>query len=123
MASGLLLCEDLLFISRVTGTAQALGLTIHAVRTPEALIERAEQTQPACVLLDLHHPGLDVAAVLARLQTRCSPPPRVVGYGSHVDVETLRAARQAGCDPVWPRSKFVAELPTVLPEWLAEPSQ
>ena len=29
--------------------------------------------------------------------------------------------REAGCDVAWPRSKFVDELPRVLPEWLAGP--
>jgi hypothetical protein len=43
--------------------------------------------------------------------------PRVVAYGSHVDTATLRAAREAGCDPVLPRSKFVEELPSALPHW------
>ena len=43
----------------------------------------------------------------------------MVGYGSHVEAATLRAARAAGCDPVWPRSKFVEELPRALPGWLA----
>jgi hypothetical protein len=43
----------------------------------------------------------------------------VVAYGSHVDTATLRAAREAGCDVVLPRSKFVEELPTALPTWLA----
>jgi len=42
----------------------------------------------------------------------------VVGYGSHVDADTLHAARVAGCDPVLPRSRFVEELPTALAGWL-----
>ena len=44
--------------------------------------------------------------------------PRMVAYGSHVDAAVLRAAREAGCDPVLPRSKFVEELPRALPEWM-----
>ena len=46
------------------------------------------------------------------------PMPRVVAYGSHVETETLRKAREAGCDPVLPRSKFVEELPAKLREWI-----
>ena len=34
---------------------------------------------------------------------------RVVGFGSHVDSETLDAARAAGCDEVLPRSRFFAD--------------
>jgi hypothetical protein len=42
-----------------------------------------------------------------------------VAYGSHVDTESLRAARAAGCDRVLPRSKFIEELPSALPDWFA----
>jgi len=48
-----------------------------------------------------------------------SPPPRIIAYGSHVDVATLKRAREAGCDRVMPRSQFVEELPTALISWLA----
>lgn len=34
---------------------------------------------------------------------------RVIGFGSHVDTETLDAARAAGCDEVLPRSRFFAD--------------
>jgi hypothetical protein len=48
--------------------------------------------------------------------------PRVVGYGSHVEAELLRAAREAGCDPVLPRSKFVKDLDRDLTGWLTPPA-
>jgi CheY-like chemotaxis protein len=118
-AHGLLLCDDLIFTSKVTGTAKALGLAVTAARTPEALVGLARKAPPACVILDLHHPRLDLPALLAQLREACPAMPRVVGYGSHVEVETLKAAREAGCDPVWPRSKFVEALPEALPAWLA----
>jgi CheY-like chemotaxis protein len=118
MATGLLLCDDLIFTSKVTGTAKALGLTVQAMRTPAALVEAARNIAPACVILDLDQPGLDVASLLQQLAEACPRRPRVVGYGSHVEAARLHAARVAGCDPVWPRSKFVEELPQALPGWL-----
>ena len=116
---GLLLSDDLIFTSRVTGTARDLGLAVRAARSPEALVELARQQPPRCVLVDLHNPGLDLPALLDRLREVCPAMPRVVGYGSHVDTATLKAARTVGCDPVLPRSKFVEDLPTALPGWLA----
>jgi CheY-like chemotaxis protein len=116
---GLLLCDDLIFTSRITGTARALGLTVKAARTAEQVVEMARQQAPTCVLVDLGNPGLDLGALLRQLGEVCRPPPRVVAYGSHVDTDTLRAARAAGCDPVLPRSKFVEELPRALPEWFS----
>ncbi len=112
---GLLLCDDLIFTSRVTGTARALGLEVRAARDVPGLLELARQERPACVIVDLHNPGLDLAALLKELG---EPLPRVVAYGSHVEAVTLHAARLAGCDPVLPRSRFVEELPAALPGWL-----
>jgi DNA-binding NarL/FixJ family response regulator len=119
--AALLLCDDLLFASRVTGTARALNLPVTPARTPAALLALAQQQLPTCVIVDLSHPGLAVADLLAGLRALPARP-RVVAYGSHVDAATLRAARDAGCDVVLPRSQFVAELPTALPAWLAAPA-
>src|SRR5262249_10201508 len=115
--SGLLLSDDLIFTSRITGTARDLGLTVTPVRSADRLLESARPPPPACVIVDLANPGLAVADLMAGLRS-LSTLPRVVAYGSHVDVETLKAARAAGCDPVLPRSKFVEELPAALPTWL-----
>jgi hypothetical protein len=41
-----------------------------------------------------------------------------VAYGPHVHAAALRAAREADCDPVLPRSKFVEDLPRALPAWM-----
>ena len=113
---GLLLCDDLIFTSRVTGTAKALGLVVAAARDVAALSSMARKEPPTCVLLDLQHPQLVLVALLDELRT--IGPMRVMGYGSHVDAKTLHAARVAGCDPVLPRSRFVEELPTALTGWL-----
>ncbi|MFO0880505.1 MAG: hypothetical protein U0840_24430 [Gemmataceae bacterium] len=113
---GLHLCDDLIFTSRVTGTATALGLGVQSVRTLPTLLDRAAQLAPVCVILDLHFSGMDLPTLVEQL--RQHGVARIVGYGSHVEVETLRAARLAGCDPVWPRSKFVDELAQALPVWL-----
>jgi CheY-like chemotaxis protein len=121
MSQGLLLSDDLIFVSRVTGTARALGLTVRSARTADALLKLAAPQAPTCVLLDLHNPGLDLAYLLLRLGEVCPARPRVVAYGSHVEAGVLQAARAAGCDPVLPRSQFVEELPTALPVWLTGP--
>jgi CheY-like chemotaxis protein len=119
MSSGLLLCDDLLFASRVTGEARALGLTVRPARSLEQLLELARKEPPSCVLVDLAFPGLVLGELFGRLKEVCVTSPRMVAYGSHVDAEGLRAARAAGCHPVLPRSKFVEELPRALPNWLA----
>ncbi|MFQ3593834.1 MAG: response regulator [Gemmataceae bacterium] len=117
MSIGLVLSDDLLFASKITSTASALGLNVRVARTPEALLHWAAQETPRGVLLDLHHPQLDLPTFLAAL----GKVP-VVAYGSHVQAACLHAARQAGCSLVLPRSKFVERLPHDLPCWLGQTS-
>jgi CheY-like chemotaxis protein len=114
---GLVLSDDLLFSSRITGTAEGLGLTVRTARTSDELMRQAELVRPTCVLLDLHNPGLDISDLVARLKT-LDPPPLLVAYGAHVEAATLHKARQAGCDRVLPRSQFVEELVEALPTWV-----
>jgi DNA-binding NarL/FixJ family response regulator len=113
-----MLTDDLIFFSRVAGTARAAGLAVRQVRTAAALIEAARREPPAGIILDLHNEGLDLPALLASLREACPAMPRVVAYGSHVEAETLRAARTAGCDLVLPRSRFVELLETDLKQWI-----
>src|SRR5438105_1411352 len=111
---GLLLSDDLIFTSRITGVARDLGFNVLPARSADALLGLARQHAPRCVILDLANPGLDLVELIGQLRGSI---PRLVAYGSHVDTESLRAARAAGCDPVLPRSKFVEELPVALPQW------
>jgi DNA-binding NarL/FixJ family response regulator len=116
---GLLITDDLIFSSKVTATARAHGLTVTVARSVAQAAELARRSPPAGVLVDLHNPGLELPGFLAELKAVCPAMPRVIGYGSHVDVETLKAARAAGLDRVMPRSQFVTELEASLPAWLA----
>jgi CheY-like chemotaxis protein len=117
---GLLLSDDMMFTSRITGTARDLGLSVKPARSIEALTALIQQAPPSCIIVDLAHPGLQIVEFVDGLRGSCTLMPRVVAYGSHVDTATLRAARDAGCDVVLPRSKFVEELPRALPQWLAD---
>jgi CheY-like chemotaxis protein len=114
----LLLSDDLIFSSRIAGEARAQGVTVKTARSVEALEALARQPSPRCVLLDLALAGPVIGELVRRL--RDGGVPRVVAYGSHVDTATLRAAREAGCDVVLPRSQFVEELPRALGEWFRE---
>lgn len=116
---GLVLSDDLIFTSRITGTARDLGLTIHSARSTEELLSLARRQTPACVILDLANPGLVIADLLPQLADVCAPMPSVVAYGSHMNAPVLKEARAAGCDLVMPRSQFVEELPTSLTGWFS----
>lgn len=109
----LLLCDDLLFGSKVTTTGRAHGIPVVVARTPVAAVTKAAGA--GCVIVDLHMTGLDLPTLLADL--RAAGVARVIGFGSHVDVETLKSARRAGCDVVMPKSQFSAEVEGRLREW------
>jgi CheY-like chemotaxis protein len=123
MTGCLLLCDDMIFSSRITGTARGLNLNVIPARSAGLLLDMARRQAPRCVIVDLANPGLVIADFVRQLRDGCSPMPFLVAYGSHVDTATLRAAREAGCDVVWPRSKFVEELPNALPGWIAAPGE
>jgi DNA-binding NarL/FixJ family response regulator len=114
-----MICDDLIFTSRVTTTARAKGLVVTPVRSAEEAVRRAREASPACVIVDLHTAGGDLPALLVGLREACPTMPRVVAYGSHVNKELLQAARDTGCDIVLPRSKFASGLETDLAEWLS----
>ena len=77
----------------------------------------ARQNPPGGILVDLQNPGLDLPSLLGELRT-VPGVRRVLAYGSHVDAESLRTARAAGCDPVLLRSQFVERLNGELATWL-----
>jgi CheY-like chemotaxis protein len=115
---GLLLSDDMIFTSRITGTARDLGLRMKPARSIEALNTLIQQQMPCCIIVDLGHPGLSIVDFMESLDKICTPMPRVIAYGSHVDAATLRTAREAGCHVVLPRSKFVEDLSRALPDWM-----
>lgn len=114
---GYLLSDDLLFMSKIAGVARDQERILRSARNGLQLLELVRLQQPVCLILDLANPGLKLAELLAQLRLICQPLPRLVAYGSHVDVGTLREARKLGCDPVLPRSQFVEQLPVALPDW------
>jgi DNA-binding response OmpR family regulator len=113
---GLLLSDDLMFTSRIIGTARDQGFTVKVARNLAALEALARQHEPSCVLLDLGNPGLNIVDAVQALK-KAAPTVFIVAYGSHVDTATLGAARAAGCDLVFPRSRFIEELPRQLSVW------
>lgn len=116
MTQGILLSDDLIFNSRILGTAKDFGVSMIAVRDSSALLCAMDTSTPSCVMIDLSNPGLCVGPLLSNLKSN-SNAPFVVAYGSHVNAAGLKAARDAGCDLVLPRSAFVEQLPAKLANW------
>ncbi len=112
--TGILLSRDLIFTSKVTGTARGLGHRVLVAGTSSLALAMIEQWRPCVVFVDLAAGDLVAPAALVAYQELTGPATAFLAFGSHVDTEALAAARATGCDPVMPRSKFSAELP----EWI-----
>jgi len=90
---------DLLLGSKVEGMLKAAG---HEVTLAPSLPEQLKDVDLLVADLDAEGP-----AALANLDIP------VLGYYSHVNVETKKAAEAAGIDLAVPRSRMARELPTL----------
>jgi len=108
----LLISRDLFFASKITGTAAALGFRVVVDGNVTEVLAKAAASSYRCLILDLTTPDLRVSDVLAALPA--ANRPTVIAFGPHVQTARLNEAREAGCDDVFPRSKFSASLPDIL---------
>lgn len=101
------LVRDLMFSSKITATARAVGVRVTLVGDPARLADTAGDR----LLIDLNLPGaIDAAAAWAG----ADPFRQTVGFVSHVDTDTIQQARTAGIQQVMARSQFTARLPEIL---------
>ena len=108
--SVVILADDLFFITRLMDVVTAQGGDPVVVESADALVEAVDSRDPVLILFDLKTPG-DWQAAMRTLKLR--PHTRQIplyAFGSHVDTETLKLARQAGADHAWARSKMMEEL-------------
>lgn len=116
--TGLLLSRDLIFTSKITGTARALGRQVLTAGTRDQAASMIEQWRPRAVFVDLAAGDL-VAPVHLAAYRHLAPDAMFIAFGSHVDRDGFEAAASAGCDLVMPRSRFVNELPDLVRQLLA----
>jgi uncharacterized protein len=113
---------DLFFAVRIEGAARAAGARPVIVESAAALWDAIE-AWPVLVLIDLAAAsGWDEVVRRAKSLPEFRAIP-IVAFGSHVDTDTLKAARQAGCDHAWARSHFTTELPQLIERTLHPPTR
>lgn len=106
--------RDLFFGGQVTGTAAKHGWPIAMAMSLDALRDHLAAGKIRGVILDLAS-DLSPADVIAALPT--DAPLKTLAFGPHVHTANLQAARDAGFQDVMPRSRFSAELVSLL-EWV-----
>jgi CheY-like chemotaxis protein len=109
--------DDLLFSVKISTAAKAIGADVYFERTPGTVVDRVKEKHPSLVIFDLNSSKMQPMSVIAELkadpQTRAI---RTMGFVSHVQTETIDAARQAGIDEVLARSAFADRLGEILKE-------
>ena len=107
-----LVIPDLLFGVRVADAARALGFT--PVEAQVAALPAAVGDDVALVVVDTGQRADWAAAIRSLKASPASATIPILAYGSHVDVNTMKAAVAAGCDRLVTRGKLMAELPQLL---------
>jgi predicted metal-dependent hydrolase len=82
------------------------------------LLDDLSRWAPALIIFDLNNDQIPwkewIELITSVPATRRIP---VMCFGSHMDVETMRAAKEAGADVVLARSRFVKELPDLIKKY------
>lgn len=136
---------DLMFTTRIENAARHLGYQMKwlananvlepvvADPTPEKpgellhgrsgqLFDFITQQQPALIIFDLNNTAVPWSQWISRLKS--SPATRripILGFGSHVDVDMMKKAKKAGADAVLARSRFTADMLTLLQKYARLP--
>ncbi len=101
MARVLAISGDLMFASKVQATLEAVGHEVMLVGS----VADAVTEQPDLVVADLDD---------GRPEDLVGLGAPVLGYYSHVNVDTKRAADAAGIDMAVPRSRMAREMPELV---------
>ncbi len=120
----LVLIDDLLFRSKISGAAKAAGVELAVVSSPEAALERARTARPSVILVDLDSQRtrpFDLLRQLASDPALAAVP--TLGFVSHVRADVIRDARSAGIGDVMARGAFAASLPDLLRRFEAQPPE
>jgi hypothetical protein len=118
--AGLLLSRDLIFTSKVTGTAGALGHRVIVAGNVALVSAILAKWSPVVVFVDLASGDLASPASIAKFREIATASTPFLAFGSHVDTQALAEASAAGCDPVMPRSRFSNELPSLIRRYFGE---
>lgn len=98
-------------LRRVAEETPGRGL---ATTTPERLVAFLAQNPTAqTVVVDLDGGGTEALAALATAAEQDLLPGRVLGYFSHVQEQTGKAAREAGVE-AYPRGRFWRDLDSLI---------
>jgi DNA-binding NtrC family response regulator len=107
----LLLDTDLFFVVKISDTLKHAGYTTRALRNEQDFAQALGSHRPLVALVNTAARGVDYARALAAARAAAVPS---IAYGSHVDLATQQAARDAGATVVVSNSRLAADLPGIV---------
>jgi PleD family two-component response regulator len=108
--------DDLMFSIKISSAAKSIGgIDVFFERSPDMVLPRIREKRPSLVIFDLNSARMNPLGSLAAMKADPELAGiRTLGFVSHVDAETISAARTAGIDQVLARSAFATQLGTIL---------
>jgi CheY-like chemotaxis protein len=107
--------DDLLFSVKISTAAKSLGVDVFFERAADSVVARVREKQPRLVIFDLNSSRLRPMDAIAEMKRDPALRDiRTLGYVSHVQADTINAARQAGVDQVLARSAFSERIGEIL---------
>jgi DNA-binding NarL/FixJ family response regulator len=92
-----------------------VGAQLATVRAAAFHLDNLRRQKPALIIFDLNTTSGNAVELIRQLKSDAELKEiPVVAFFSHVQVELQRAAQEAGCDKILPRSQFTATLPQLL---------
>jgi len=125
---------DLIWATKIKGTAESVDVPCRPVRSLEMLEQRLADSDVRALIVDLEAPEVGLE-LIRRLRSGDAPGAsertrpesgdtsgaevdpariRIVAFGPHVKRDLLQQARDAGADDVLPRGAFDANLAEIL---------
>jgi len=104
-----------MFTSKIKTAAGQLGVAVTFARSADAALSEMRKAAPSLVILDLNNARTNPLGIVASMKedpALASVP--TIGYASHVQIDVINAARQAGVGEVMPRSVFTQQLAEIL---------
>ena len=107
----LALVDDLIVGVRIEEAAKAIGTRAEAVSSYEEAGRRLRAAVVEGLVVDLAMPELDLDGLVREAREARA---WLIGFYPHVNVELRRTAERAGFQRVYPRSRFLRDLPKLL---------
>ncbi len=107
--------DDLFFTVKIEATARKCDVALTVVTDLEQFVQQLERLQPQLIVLDLTSDSCRPFECIGKAKQApdlLNIP--IVGFYPHVQEDLQKAALDAGCDRVIPRSKFSRDLAAIL---------